>query len=134
EALADVINNTAQKAGEGITERLHDEIVVPMSTVWYAPEAQEFFQKFAETVASAGQNITEAFDAYRKADQSAGENWAENTKGVAPVLKPVDTVTLNLNISDIQKENAVNVTLDEEPAESIARTLSDVEANIKYDL
>ena len=85
EALADVISSTAQKAGEGIVERLHNEIVVPMSSVWYAPEAQEFFQKFSETVASAGENITAAFDAYRQAVQDAGKNWAENTKGTAPV-------------------------------------------------
>ena len=51
EALADVISSTAQKAGAGIVERLHNEIVVPMSSVWYAPEAQEFCQKFSETVA-----------------------------------------------------------------------------------
>lgn len=134
EALADVISSTAQKAGEGIVERLHNEIVVPMSSVWYAPEAQEFFQKFSETVASAGENITAAFDAYRQAVQDAGKNWAENTKGAAPVLKAVQQVALNLSVGEILPDNAGNVTLDEGQAENIAGKLKDVEANIKSDL
>ena len=134
ESLADVISSTAQKAGEGIVERLHNEIVVPMSSVWYAPEAQEFFQQFADTVGSAGENITAAFDAYRQAVQEAGKNWADNTKGTAPVLKAVQQVALNLSVGEILPDNAGNVTLDVGQAENIAGKLKDVEANIKSDL
>lgn len=132
--LREVINNTAQRAGEGIVERLHSEIIIPMSNVWYAPEAVEFFQGFADTVKSSGQYIQQTFDSFRNAVQKAGENWAENTKGQAPNLPAIDPVELNLNVSDIQNDNRGNVTIDENQAIVIAGTLEQVEANIKADL
>ena len=86
EELRDVINTTAQKAGEGIVEILYDGIITSLKDSWYAPEAVEFSEGFAETVKQAGQGVTEAFDAFRDAIQKAGANWAENTKGEAPTL------------------------------------------------
>ena len=62
EALRDTINTTCQKAGEGIVERLHNDIILPMSEAWYAPEAIDFFQGFADTVKLSGEAIKESFD------------------------------------------------------------------------
>lgn len=132
--LRDVINNTAQQAGQGIVERLHNDIIVPMSSVWYAPEAVEFFEGFASTVKASGENITAAFDAFRGAVESAGTNWAENTGGEAPSLPTIDTVELNLNVSEIQPDNGGNVVLDEGQATTIANRLTEVEEGIKSDL
>ena len=132
--LSPVINKTAQEAGKGIVERLHSEIIVPMSTVWYAPEAQTFFEGFATTVKNSGINIQKAFDAFREAVQKAGENWAENTKGQAPVLAAVQPVELILNVSDIKADNNGNVTIDAGEASVIAANLDEVESNIKQDL
>lgn len=133
-ALRDVINSTAQQASSEIVERLHSDIIVPMSSAWYAPEAVEFFGGLAETVKASGQNITKAFDAFRTAVQSAGENWAENTGGEAPSLATIDEVELTLNVSDIQPDNAGNVTIDEARATTIANSLPEVEEGIKSDL
>lgn len=133
-ALRDVINSTAEQAGNGIVERLHSDIVVPMSSVWYAPEAVDFFEGFATTVKASGENITKAFDAFRGAVESAGKNWAENTGGEAPSLPAIDTVELDLNVSDIQPENGGNVTIDEGQASTIAGNLTEVEEGIKSDL
>lgn len=133
-ALRDVINNTAQRAGEGIVERLSSDIIVPMSTAWYAPEAITFFEGFAATVKASGTNITNAFDAFRLAVQEAGESWALNTNGQAPSLAPIDSVELNLNISPIQGENGGNITIDENQAMVIANKLPEVEEAIKADL
>lgn len=132
--LGTVINDTAQKAAEGIVEKLHSEIIVPMSSVWYAPEAQEFFQGFADTVKSSGVNIQNAFDAFRQAIQDAGANWAENTKGQVPTLASVQNIDLILNVSEIKADNSGNVTIDEGQANTIAGNLADVEAGIKQDL
>lgn len=132
--LRDVINSRAQQAGNGIVERMHNEIIVPMSTVWYAPEAVEFFGGLAETVRACGQGITQAFDAFRDAVQQAGTNWAENTGGEVPMLTSIDAVELNLNVSDIQPDNNGNVTIDEAQANTIAANLTEVEASIKSDL
>lgn len=133
-ALRDVINNTASQAANGIVERLHSDIIVPMSIVWYAPEAVEFFEGFAATVKASGENITMAFDAFRQAVEDAGKNWAENTKGELPSLPAIDQVELNLNVSKIQPENGGNVTIDEGQATTIAGNLPEVEAAIKSDL
>ena len=134
EALRDVINNIARESGEKIVLKLHDEIIVPMSTAWYAPEAIEFFEGFAETVKISGEEITEAFDIFRNAVQEAGTNWAENTKGETPVLPNIDTVDTTISIAEIQPDNGGKVTLDTERARSIADGLSEVEQAIKADL
>lgn len=133
-ALRDVINSTAQQAGENIVERLHSEIIVPMSTVWYAPEAVEFFNGFANDVKASGENITKAFDNYRAAVELAGQHWAENTKGEAPSLPAIDMVDLTLNVSDMQPDNGGNVTIDEGGANQVASRLGEVEEGIKADL
>ncbi len=133
-SLRDVINNIASQAGDGIVERLHSDIVVPMSSVWYAPEAVTFFEGFAETVKASGENITAAFDAFRGAVESAGKNWAENTGGEAPSLPAIDSVELDLNVSDIQSDNGGSVTIDEGQAETIASSLTEVEDDIRSDL
>lgn len=132
--LRDVINKTAQQAATGIVDRLHSSIIVPMSSVWYAPEAVEFFGGFADTVKASGEGITTAFDAFRQAIQDAGANWAENTGGEVPSLPALDLVELNLNISEIQPDNNGNVTIDESTATSIASSLGEVEEGIKSDL
>lgn len=132
EALAEKINSTAQQAGEGIKEELENGIITPMSDKWYAPEAVEFFESFKSTVAQSGAVITEVFDTFRQAVQDAGTNWAENTKGEAPTLSPVNTVEIELNISAIQAINgAGDVSLDESGATSVAGTLGEIEQNIK---
>lgn len=133
-ALRGVINSTAQEAGSSICETLHSDIVVPMSKAWYAPEAVEFFASFANTVKESGVRITEAFDNFRAAVESAGRNWAENTQGEVPSLPAIDTVELNLNVSDILPDNGGNVTIDESDATNIAGNLPEVEQKIKSDL
>lgn len=132
--LRNAINNTAQQSAQGIVERLNSDIVVPMSSAWYAPEAVTFFEGFASTVKATGENITAAFDAFRAAVESAGRSWAENTGGEIPSLPAIDTVQLNLNISSIQNNNAGNVVIDENRATAIANRLQEVEEGIKNDL
>ena len=133
-ALREVINSTAASTGTTICDDLKAGVITPMSTVWYAPEAVEFFEGFAASVAETGTAITEAFDGFRASIQSAGEYWAENTGGDAPVLAEIDAVELNLDVSAIQPNNAGNVVIDEEAANSVAGTLEGVEETIKTNL
>lgn len=134
EGLRGVIDDVACNSASRIVEILHSEIVVPMSNCWYAPEAIEFFEGFKAAVAASGEAIRAAFDGYRRSVQLAGENWAENTKGQAPVLAELSPIKLDLNISDISAENNGNVTLDEGQARSIAASLGEVEQDIKTEL
>ncbi|HBA37657.1 MAG TPA: hypothetical protein DCY94_02950 [Firmicutes bacterium] len=132
--LRTVINDIAQKSGTNIVERLHNDIITPMSTVWYAPEAKTFFEGLAATVQASGEAITNAFDTFRGAVQTAGENWADNTGGERPSLASIDKIDLNLNVTDIQESNAGNVTIDGAQATAIASRLTEVEEGIKSDL
>lgn len=134
-ALRDVIDRTAQSVAEKVVTRLHDEIIRPIANAWYAPEAIEFFTKFAETVKNTGVNIREIFDSFRQAVEKAGSIWAENTGGEAPVLGSISDVNLNLSVSEIQaKDSAGNVYIDEAAANNVANNLANVEEEIKSDM
>lgn len=134
EALRDVINSTAQKAGENIVEKLHSGIIVPMSSAWYAPEAQEFFNQFAEQVKGSGEAVTEVFNKFRGFVQDAGTDWASNTGGTAPQLAAIDNVELILNVSDIQPDNGGTVEIFESEATKVAGSLGEVQSEIQSDL
>ena len=71
ENLINNINDSLEKTGEAITDSLYDGIILPMSTAWYAPEAQEFFEEFKEEVKASGQVINTSFDNFRLAIQKA---------------------------------------------------------------
>lgn len=134
-ALRDVIDRTAQSVAEKVVTRLHDEIIRPISEVWHAPEAVDFFTKFAETVKGTGQNIRDIFDSFRKAVEQAGSIWAENTGGEAPTLGAISDVNLELPVREIQvKDSAGNVGIDEAAANKIANNLTNVEEEIKSDM
>ena len=134
-ALRDVIDRTAQSVAEKVVTRLHDEIIRPISEAWHAPEAVDFFTKFAETVKGTGQNIRDIFDSFRKAVEQAGSIWAENTGGEAPTLGAISDVNLELPVREIQvKDSAGNVGIDEDAANKIANNLTNVEEEIKSDM
>lgn len=132
--LREVINQTATQSANDIIETLHNSIIVPMSSVWYAPEAVTFFEGFQADVRNIGKTITQAFDGFRQFVQDAGTSWAENTKGAAPSLSPIDLVELNLSVSEIQPDNNGNITIDGSRATTIANSLSQVEEEIKAKL
>lgn len=133
--LRDIINQTAQNAGDGIVQTLYDDIIVPMSTAWYAPEAVTFFEGFAETVKQSGENITKAFDSFRDAVEKAGVNWADNTGGEQPALAAIDQVELNLTVTDIKEKNDNgDVIIYSDSANTVANNLEEVENTIKENL
>ena len=57
ESLRDKINSTAQEAATGIVDRLHDDIIMKLSSDWYAPYAVDFAEGFADAVKETGTNI-----------------------------------------------------------------------------
>ena len=54
EELRDKINDIAQDVASDVVELLHDRIVVPISTEWYAEVAQEYFLDFKDQVKQRG--------------------------------------------------------------------------------
>lgn len=136
EALRDVINSTAQSTASVIVEELTNYVVTPMSTAWYAEEAQEYFTTWStEVVAKTGETIQKVFDGFRDNVQKTGEAWAEATKGVAPVLAPIDDVTVTLSVDAIQATNeAGDRSLDEAAVDKVKSSLSACEEAIKTGL
>ncbi len=128
------INSIAQSAERVIVDTLRNGVVVPMSAVWYAPEAITFFTGFKETVKTSGPVVRDAFDGFREAIQMAGSGWAENTGGEAITLSSVEEIVLELDISSIKNNNGGNVGIDEEQARAIASGLGVVESDIKASL
>ena len=131
ENLINNINDSLEKTGEAITDSLYEGIILPMSTAWYAPEAQEFFEEFKEEVKASGQVINTSFDNFRLAIQKAGELWAQNTQGEVPVLPEVTGVELNLNITPIQSEDNGRIVINGNEAAKVAMSLSEIEEEIK---
>ena len=91
-----------------------------MSTKWYAPEAINEFKEIQKNVKKMGENMKDAYKAYRDWVQKMGETWAQNTKGEKPNLEGVKSCPIDINIGKIQKENGGNVILDEKGAVAVA--------------
>lgn len=104
--LRNVINNAAQSTRQIIVGKLNTSLILPISAVWYAPEAITFFEQFAEVVKKAGINITETFDNFRSFVETAGKDWALTTGGEAPSLASIDQVELILDVSSIKAKNS----------------------------
>ena len=136
EALRDVINKAAQDSASGIVEELTNGVVTPMSTCWYAEEAQQFFQTFAnDGVAKCGEAIKAIFDEFRANVEKTGAAWAEATGAAdagTPHLAPLDDVNLVLNVDAIEAvDGSGNRYLNEGEVEKVVGSLETVEANIK---
>lgn len=133
EALASVIDQTAQNCAAGVVEVLHDQFVVPMSEAWFAQDAVNFFEVFNETVKATGTSIQEAFDAFRTDIQNLGNAWAKLTQGPEVNLAAVSTITLNLSYSEIKtaEPGTGNIIIYEEKANSVANSLTEVRTTIE---
>ena len=132
EELRDSINNTAKACGDAVVEELHSGIVVPMSSKWFAEEAQDYFEGFATAVKECGVTIKEVFDQFRANVESTGGEWATATGGEAPTLAAIDDVELNLDVSAILNMNgAGDRSLDEDGVQGIVDSIPTVEAAIK---
>ncbi|MBQ1550818.1 MAG: hypothetical protein IIZ67_01840 [Bacilli bacterium] len=133
-ALKESIQTAYENCCDGIVETIHDEIVVPISTAWYAPEACKFFgsdetggilgtglgakkadaESLKVVVEKTGDTIFECFDAFRKDIESAGNNWYNNTSGES---------------AGEGEEGAGNITLAALSKKEMKLTVSEIEAS-----
>lgn len=130
EEIGQVIIRTYATIADQLGVKIEQQLVVPMSTLWYAPEAVDEFNDIAKAVKKMGKNMEEAYQAYRDWIQKMGETWAENTKGKKPHLANPHEIGIKVNVSAIQKENGGNVTLDEAGAIAVAGKMADLHAEM----
>lgn len=135
-ALRKDINNAAQRVGETVVDEIEKGVIKPMSSAWYAEEAQEYFEKFAEAVARVGEAVTQLFDGFRGNVQTTGQEWSTATGSTEEIVLPaIDKVELVLKTAAIKaKDGAGNRYLDENKVIQIAGQLNAVEAEIQSKL
>jgi len=154
--LSTPISEAYENCVNGIVETLKEEIVTPISTAWYAPEACKFFGSDAtsgffgigatdadenslkEVVKSTSETIFKCFDGFRKDIESAGQNWFNNTSGTGeestgditlPEFKQID---LDLDVSAIEaQDGSGNVVLDDAGVKAVSDNLPQVQEDIK---
>lgn len=149
--LSTPISEAYENCVNGIVETLKEEIVTPISTAWYAPEACKFFGSDAkegggdadgnslkEVVKSTSETIFNCFDGFRKDIESAGQNWFNNTSGTGtestgditlPEFKQID---LDLDVSAIEaQDGSGNVVLDDAGVKAVSDNLAQVQEDIK---
>ena len=120
EKIATTINDAFKAVADAIETKLDERLVIPMSTAWYAPEAQDEFKEIDKAVSQMATSMKEAYEGYRSWVQQMGETWAENTGGKKPSLAAVKNRDINLSDGKIKKDNGGNVTLDEQKAITVA--------------
>ena len=135
-ALRKDINKAAKSVGEHIVDEIENGVIIPMSSAWYAEEAQKYFEKFAEAVARVGEAVTQLFDGFRGNVQTTGQEWSTATGSTEEIVLPaIDKVELVLKTTAIKaKDGAGNRYLDENKVIQIAGQLETVESKIQTEL
>ena len=105
ESIREEINNQAQDTAKKIVSNINS-IVSSISELWFSEVAVEYFKEFANDISSYAPKITNAFEQFNQKIAEAGAEWAAKTEVEAPNLAPIDSVTLDIDISPIKAVNA----------------------------
>lgn len=102
EAIGEGINKYANQTGEVIVTAIKTNIVDKVAEEWVSEAAVEYFDQFKDELKQKEASITEVFQNFSNQIGKAGQNWADQTKGTAPTMPAVDTVTLDLDVSSMK--------------------------------
>ena len=102
EAIGEGINKYANHTGEVIVTAIKTNIVDKVAEEWVSEAAVEYFDQFKDELKQKEASITEVFQNFSDQIGKAGQNWADQTKGTAPTMPAVDTVTLDLDVSSMK--------------------------------
>lgn len=102
EAIGEGINKYANQTGEVIVTAIKTNIVDKVAEEWVSEAAVEYFDQFKDELKQKEASITEVFQNFSDHIGKAGQNWADQTKGTAPTMPAVDTVTLDLDVSSMK--------------------------------
>jgi len=132
EDLRDSINDAAQSVSEIVIDELKNGVIIPISSAWYAEEAQQYFEEFRESVAACGVTVHDSFDKLRIQIEKTGKEWAIATNGEEPTLAELDEVILDLDVSNILHTNTIgDRMLDEGKVHRVIASLPNIEQSIK---
>ena len=138
--LKGCLNDLVEDIGHIVTRNLKTGLVNPISTKWYAKEAQEYFQNtVAPNVKSSGETIRGLLADYAVQISRSGKRWANITGNEAPVLgegdiQGIDTF-YDLDVEAIKKTRSDGAAaLYEAAVNDIAPGLTKVEENINNEI
>jgi hypothetical protein len=130
--IHDEVDTIGKATAKAIEDVMSTDIVQPMSTLWYAPEAIEFFTSFKGTVEAAAMTLTSAFNGFIVNVNSAQQAWSEKTGGGKQTpVEPIGTLTITIDISSIKDENAGSIVLYTTKARAHADSLTAIQAKLE---
>lgn len=137
--LTGVLNELLEGIGKIVTTNLKTGLVDPISTKWYAQEAQDYFKdSVAPSVKNSGIAIRGLLQDYAKAIERGGLRWANRTGNEAPKIGEINDIGSNydLNVDAIKKirESDGAAVLYEKDVNDIATGLTRVEENINDEI
>lgn len=138
--LKGCLNDLVKDIGNIVIRNLKTGLVDPISTKWYAQEAQDYFHNtVAPNVKSSGETIRGLLADYAVEISNAGARWANTTGNEAPVLGEGDIQDIgtyyDLDVEAIKKTRSDGAAvLYEEDVNDISSGLSKVEENINNEI
>ena len=135
EELGETMKASYNLLNNQIGEKIQAQLFVPMSTKWYAPEAQDYFNnKVAPKIIETGIKMGEAYNYFKDWIQQTGTDWAQNTgnSGNAPVLCEIPKTGIqNVDASIIvDQDGDGNIFLNETLAIAVAANLPSLHKEI----
>ena len=121
----------AKNTQKAVQDCLDNDIVEPMSKLWYAPEAKEFFTKFQATVEKSGEEMQKAFNTFNTNVSGAQDAWSTKTGGGQKGnVTEISGLPLKVNVGAFKDSDGGNIVLYEKQAISFADSLDGVQKQL----
>lgn len=133
--LFNEVDEVATQTKRIVSKYLNEDLIDPMSKLWYAPEAKEFFNKFKGVVEDAEKKMDGAFQSFINNIDGAQEAWSKKTGGgeKAKVIQ-IQTEKIFLNTAKFKEQKDGNIYIDERGALNYAEGLSTLQQKMTNDL
>lgn len=106
ENIGQEINNQAALVADNIVSTIKNEIVAKVAVDWMARVAVECFEEYKEKVKAKEADVTAVFQTFSQKLGEAGARWADETHNDAPSMPAIETVLLDLDISEVQESDS----------------------------
>ena len=129
--IHDEVDTIAKATAKAIEDAMSTDIVQPMSTMWYAPEAITFFTQFKKTVEDAAGTLTEAFNGFITNVNNAQTAWSKKTgEGATTHVEEIGNLSITIDISSIKEEDSGSIMLYKTKALGHADSLGTVQTRL----
>lgn len=129
------VSNIATQTKRIVSKYLNDDLIDPMSKLWYAPEAREFFKKFQSVVRDAEEEMDGAFQSFVESIDRAQRSWSVKTKGGKTAKSvTIRTEKIFLYVAKFKEQRDGNVYIDERGALAFADGLNTIQQKLTNEL